>query len=86
MEEFGITYPNGPDLGGRIGQDYGLTGVPETFFIDRSGQVRYTKLGPLTEPELRRQLDALLEQQSDGQAHAPHAPPTGVVAVLMGNR
>lgn len=62
LARYQITYPNGPDLGGRIGQDYGLTGVPETFFIDRSGQVRYTKLGPLTEPELQRQLDALLEQ------------------------
>jgi cytochrome c biogenesis protein CcmG/thiol:disulfide interchange protein DsbE len=62
LTRYNITYPNGPDLGSRIGHDYGLTGVPETFFIDKSGRVDYFKLGPLIEPELTARLEALLAQ------------------------
>ncbi len=62
LTRYSITYPNGPDLGGRIGQDYGLTGVPETFFIDKSGRVDDFWLGPLTEAELTMRLEALLAQ------------------------
>ena len=39
LERFEISYPNGPDLGGRISARYGLTGVPETIVIDRAGRV-----------------------------------------------
>jgi len=39
MRKYDITYLNGPDDGGRIAIDYGLTGIPETFFIDRQGQI-----------------------------------------------
>lgn len=60
LTRYRITYPNGPDLGSRIGQYYGLTGVPETFFIDKSGKVDFFKLGPLTESELISRLDELL--------------------------
>jgi cytochrome c biogenesis protein CcmG/thiol:disulfide interchange protein DsbE len=62
LTRYNITYPNGPDLGSRIGQDYGLSGVPETFFVDKSGRVDYYRLGPLTQPELTAKLDALLAQ------------------------
>lgn len=62
LVRYDITYPNGPDLGGRIGQDYGLTGVPETFFIDKSGRVDEYWLGPLTEADLKLRLEALLAQ------------------------
>ncbi|MBN1314405.1 MAG: TlpA family protein disulfide reductase [Anaerolineales bacterium] len=57
---YDITYPNGPDLGSKIGHDYGLTGVPETFIIDQSGKIAYTKLGPFTESELIKKIDELL--------------------------
>ena len=60
LTRYDITYPNGPDLGGKIGNDYGLTGVPETFFIDRSGQVAFVKLGPLTDKELTEKLEELV--------------------------
>ncbi|MBI1734009.1 MAG: redoxin domain-containing protein [Candidatus Rokubacteria bacterium] len=39
LEEFGITYPNGIDRGARIAIEYGVWGLPETFFIDRDGHV-----------------------------------------------
>ena len=39
LEKHDVTYPNGPDLGGRISSSYGLTGVPETVLIDRHGRL-----------------------------------------------
>ncbi|MDA1329550.1 MAG: TlpA disulfide reductase family protein [Chloroflexi bacterium] len=48
IERFGITYPNGPDLGTRTAQAFRLQGVPETFFVDRQGQVAYVQIGPFT--------------------------------------
>jgi cytochrome c biogenesis protein CcmG/thiol:disulfide interchange protein DsbE len=41
------------DRDGRVGMDYGVYGVPETFVIDRSGQVRFRHAGPVT-PEVWR--------------------------------
>ena len=35
LEQFGFTFPNAVDPGGKISVDYGVYGVPETFFIDR---------------------------------------------------
>ena len=46
MERFGITYPNGHDLGTRISQAYGITGVPETFIIDQAGNLTHAQFGP----------------------------------------
>lgn len=39
INEFGITYPNGPDLGTRISDDYHITGVPETFIVGKDGRI-----------------------------------------------
>lgn len=39
LKQFGITYPNGPDVGTRISKAYRITGVPETYFITREGKV-----------------------------------------------
>jgi cytochrome c biogenesis protein CcmG/thiol:disulfide interchange protein DsbE len=36
------------DLDGRIGIDYGVYGVPETYLIDKQGIIRYKRVGPLT--------------------------------------
>lgn len=62
LEEFDITYPNGPDLGTRIAQDYRMQGVPEKFFIDKHGQIRVVVIGPGGEAEYRRQLETLLAE------------------------
>jgi len=62
IERFGITYPNGPDLGTRISQAYRTTGVPETYIIDRDGNLAYVKLSPfLSLQEIRMAIDPLLE-------------------------
>jgi cytochrome c biogenesis protein CcmG/thiol:disulfide interchange protein DsbE len=61
LEEFGITYPNGLDGRGQISDNsYHITGVPETFIIDPSGEIAFLKIGPFQPDELRRQLDRLL--------------------------
>ena len=39
------------DPDGRVGIDYGVTGVPETYVIDKSGTIRYKQIGPIT-PEI----------------------------------
>jgi len=39
LSHHGITYPTVQDGSGAIGDKYGLTGVPETFFIDRDGRL-----------------------------------------------
>ena len=39
------------DLDGRVGIDYGVYGVPESFLIDRTGTIRWKHVGPLT-PEV----------------------------------
>ncbi len=48
LKEFDITYPNGIDLGTKIGQAYKIRGVPETFFIGKDGNLRGNVLGPIT--------------------------------------
>jgi len=42
------------DFDGRVGIDYGVYGVPETYVIDKSGVIRYKRIGPLT-PEIVKQ-------------------------------
>ncbi len=59
LERFGITYPNGPDIGSKMFQDYRSTGVPETFFIDRDGIVQHVQIGPITQSQLYGLLDRL---------------------------
>jgi len=47
LDEFGITYTNGRDPGGRIAIDYGVWGLPETFFIGPDGRITYKHIGTL---------------------------------------
>jgi cytochrome c biogenesis protein CcmG/thiol:disulfide interchange protein DsbE len=41
---------------GRVGIDWGVYGVPETFIVDRNGRVRYKHVGPLTEADVARTI------------------------------
>lgn len=60
LEEFNITYPNAPDLGSDIAQDYELKQMPETFFIDETGEIFYVQIGPVTEEVLDTVLGQML--------------------------
>mgnify|MGYP000751146118 CR=1 FL=1 len=60
LEEFGISYPNGPDLQSAAARRYGIQGVPETFFIGPDGQITTMVIGPLaTEADLNAKLDTI---------------------------
>ena len=49
------------DADGKVGIDWGVYGVPETFVIDKAGQVRMKHIGPLTEEAIRDKLEPLLK-------------------------
>lgn len=63
IDEFDITYLNGPDLGTRIAQAYRIQGVPETFFVDKTGKLRGVHIGPLKAPQLDDKIEELLNEQ-----------------------
>jgi cytochrome c biogenesis protein CcmG/thiol:disulfide interchange protein DsbE len=50
------------DIDGRIGIDYGVYGVPETFVIDKNGVIRFKQIGPITEDVWKQKLLPMLEQ------------------------
>lgn len=60
MKKYDITYVNGPDLGTRISQTFRITGVPETYIIDRDGQLVKRILVPTTQDELAAIVEPLL--------------------------
>ena len=62
IEEFDITYPNGPDIGQKIAGAYRIKGVPETFYVDKTGQLRGVHIGPLFPPTLDNKIDELLAE------------------------
>lgn len=56
----GQTYPTLLDPGDQTAIDYGLYGVPETFFIGPNGRVAYKQVGPASVALLREKVDSLL--------------------------
>ena len=50
------------DRDGRVGIDYGVYGVPETFVIDQTGVVRFKHIGPLTQEVWTHKVQPLLRQ------------------------
>jgi len=61
IEEFNVTYPNGPDPYNRISAAYRITGVPETFLIAKDGRLLEWYRGPITEAWLRAALGEILQ-------------------------
>ena len=59
LNEFDITYPNGPDLRSQAARRYRIQGVPETFFVSPEGRIVETVVGPIAS---QQELDALLER------------------------
>jgi cytochrome c biogenesis protein CcmG/thiol:disulfide interchange protein DsbE len=50
------------DLDGRVGIEYGVYGVPETFLIDKAGVIRYKQIGPVTEEVWTKKMLPLIEE------------------------
>jgi cytochrome c biogenesis protein CcmG/thiol:disulfide interchange protein DsbE len=49
------------DLKGDVGIDFGVYGVPESFLIDRKGQIRYKQIGPFSEENIQQTLLPLVK-------------------------
>lgn len=58
IQQYGLTYLNGPDSNGEIAIEYGVTGLPETWFLDREGRLVRRWIGAMTE----RQITAFIEE------------------------
>jgi cytochrome c biogenesis protein CcmG, thiol:disulfide interchange protein DsbE len=56
VQKYGITYPNVVDASGTTAINYGVTGTPETFFINREGVIVAWVAGPLTEQAFQHNL------------------------------
>jgi cytochrome c biogenesis protein CcmG/thiol:disulfide interchange protein DsbE len=50
------------DLEGRVGIDFGVYGVPETFVIDQNGVIRMKHIGPLTPDVIATKIEPLLKK------------------------
>ena len=57
LKQFGDPYQlSVVDADGRIGIDYGVYGVPETYLIDAEGVIRHKQIGPLTAAVLQQKI------------------------------
>ena len=67
LEQFGNPYAvSVVDADGRVGIDYGVYGVPETFVIDKAGVVRHKQIGPVTPEALRDTILPLVRRLEQG--------------------
>ena len=63
LQKYGISFPNGPDMGTRISQMFRIQGVPETYFIDKTGVLRFVQVGPFSSLEaITSIIDPLLAE------------------------
>lgn len=63
LSQFGNPYvASGFDANGKVGVDWGVYGVPETFVVDKKGLIRYKQTGPLTADILEKTLLPLIAQ------------------------
>jgi cytochrome c biogenesis protein CcmG/thiol:disulfide interchange protein DsbE len=62
LSQFGNPYEvSAFDRDGRVGIDFGVYGVPETFVIDKRGLVRFKHVGPLTPEVIETRIKPLLK-------------------------
>ncbi len=60
VKEFQLSYPNLIDPNGKVAVDYGVTGIPETFFVRRDGVIVYKKFGPFDPEELDSHIQEIM--------------------------
>lgn len=61
MTNYGVKYPAGVDPKGTIAIDYGVSGVPESYFIDKEGKLVHKYVGPLNDSQIAALLDSTLK-------------------------
>ncbi len=63
LKQFGDPYVLSiADVEGRVGIDYGVYGVPETYVIDKAGVIRYKQIGPVTQDALEKTILPLVKE------------------------
>ena len=72
LRQFGDPYNvSVVDRDGRVGIDWGVYGVPETFVIDRQGTIRYKQIGPVTAEALEKKILPLVRELQAASADLP---------------
>jgi cytochrome c biogenesis protein CcmG, thiol:disulfide interchange protein DsbE len=62
LQQLGDPYARvGADHDGRVGIDFGVYGVPETYIIDKAGRIRLRHVGPLTPEDVAREIAPLVK-------------------------
>ena len=74
MKEYGITYLNGRDENGKIAIDYGVWGIPETFFIDPQRRITYKHAGELRAAIIQAKLDEALTGVVSAEGKGEYSP------------
>lgn len=68
LDELGDPYTRtGADIDGRVGIDWGVYGVPETFVINRDGKIMYKHIGAITPTVLEKTILPLIERLNNEQ-------------------
>ena len=60
LDELGNAWRHALDPGSRTAIDYGVHGVPETFFVDPDGNIGMKHIGPVTWSVVQANIDSLL--------------------------
>jgi cytochrome c biogenesis protein CcmG/thiol:disulfide interchange protein DsbE len=71
----------GADINGRVGIDWGVYGVPETFVISKDGRIAYKHIGPLSVEVLEKKIIPLVETLK-AQPSAQFGSAKGTAAAL----
>ena len=62
IQEFNVTYPNGPDIGTETARSYRIQGVPETYFVGKDGQLYGNHIGPIDQATLSAKIEEVLKK------------------------
>ncbi|HZV55378.1 MAG TPA: DsbE family thiol:disulfide interchange protein [Rhodocyclaceae bacterium] len=63
LKQFGDPYVlSAFDADGRVGIDYGVYGVPETYLIDKAGTIRYKQIGPITPEVMEKKILPMMKE------------------------
>jgi cytochrome c biogenesis protein CcmG/thiol:disulfide interchange protein DsbE len=61
IREFNVTYPNGPDPTGEISINYGVSGLPVTFFVSRKGEILRRWVGAIERSVLITAIEEIIK-------------------------
>jgi len=61
IREFNVTYPNGPDPTGEISINYGVSGLPVTFFVSRKGEILRRWVGAIERSVLISAIEEIMK-------------------------